>query len=285
MAGGQWESDIQRFEAADKTNHPPKNAVLFIGSSGIALWKTLAADFPRHQVINRGFGGSHIADSVQYADRIVVPYAPKLIVLRAGTNDIAAGKTPEQIAADFQAFVATVRAKLPETRIAFMSLNPSPARWENFAKESQANALIKACIARGENLDYIDVVAAMLGPDGKPRPELYAPDRLHNSPAGYRLWTALVEPHLPVVTLLPLGVVPKRPDVDTERLRAAWQEAVFALYLAEDKIEPEVAYADAAPFSPVTCDRRRVVAEKGCPRTAQSGIMDADRNCFPGEMQ
>jgi lysophospholipase L1-like esterase len=192
----RWEADIQRFEAADRTNPPPQNAVLFIGSSGIALWKTLAEDFPECKVINRGFGGSQIADSAYYADRIVIPYKPRLIVLRAGTNDIAAGKTPEQVCADFQAFVAAVRGKLPETRIAFMSLNPSIARWANFPKETQANTLIKACIASDKSLDYIDVVGAMLGPDGKPRRELYAQDRLHNSAEGYKLWASLVRPHL-----------------------------------------------------------------------------------------
>ena len=192
----RWERDVRSFEDADKKNPPPQNAILFIGSSGFVQWKTLANDFPEYKVINRGFGGSAIADSVYYADRIVIPYRPRLIIFRAGTNDIALGRTPEQVLADFQAFVSVVRAKLPETRIAFMSLNPTIARWGNVAKESKANELIKAYIASGENLDYIDVVGAMLGSDGKPRPELYAKDQLHNSPEGYKLWTLLVRPHL-----------------------------------------------------------------------------------------
>lgn len=194
----RWEADLQRFEASDRTNPPPENAVLFIGSSGIALWHTLAADFPEHKVINRGFGGSEIADSTYYADRIVIPYKPRLIVFRAGVNDIAAGKTPEQVAADFQAFVTKVRAKLPDVRIAFMALNPSILRWDNFAKETKTNDLIKAYIASDKNLDYIDVVGPMLGPDGKPRPEIFAEDRLHNNAEGYKLWTSLVRPHLTV---------------------------------------------------------------------------------------
>ncbi len=196
LASEHWEADIRRFEAADRANPPPQNAVLFIGSSGIVLWKTLAQDFPEYKVINRGFGGSQIADSTFYADRIVFPYKPRLIVLRAGTNDIAAGKSPEQVFEDFKAFVATVRARLPQTRIVFMSLNPSIARWGNFAKESKANELIKAFIAADKNLTYIDTVGPMLGTDGKPRPELYASDKLHNSPEGYKLWAQLVHPHL-----------------------------------------------------------------------------------------
>jgi len=109
----QWEREIQAFEAADRGNPPPQGAVLFIGSSTIRMWKTLAQDFPEHKVLNRGFGGCQIADCTYYADRIVVPYNPRLIVLRAGGNDIAAGKSPEQVRGDFQAFVDKVRAKLP----------------------------------------------------------------------------------------------------------------------------------------------------------------------------
>ncbi len=121
----RWEKDIRKFEAADKASPPPQGGVLFIGSSSIRMWVTLARDFPEHKVINRGFGGSQIADSVYYAERIVFPYKPRLIVMRAGGNDIAAGKTPDQVAADFRAFVEKVRAKLPETRICYMSLAPT----------------------------------------------------------------------------------------------------------------------------------------------------------------
>jgi lysophospholipase L1-like esterase len=195
-ASQKWEKEIQAFEAADKKNPPPEGAVLFIGSSGFRLWKTLAQDFPDYKVINRGFGGSQAADSVYFADRIVIPYKPRLIVFRAGGNDLTAGKTPEQVAADYKAFVAKVRSKLPDTRIAILSITPSIARWKNFDRETKANQLIKAIVAEGKNLAYIDAVGAMLGPDGKPRPELYAKDRLHNSPEGYKLWTSIIEPHL-----------------------------------------------------------------------------------------
>jgi len=196
FASEQWEGNIRQFEAMDRENPPPKNAVLFVGSSSIVLWKTLAQDFPEYQTINRGFGGSQIADSVFFADRIILPYKPRVIVFRAGTNDIAAGKSPEQVFEDFKAFVMTVRARLPETRIVFLALNPTIARWNNFVKESRANELIKNYIAAGNNLVYIDTVTPALGTDGKPRPELYALDKLHNSSACYKLWVQLVRPHL-----------------------------------------------------------------------------------------
>jgi lysophospholipase L1-like esterase len=196
LASERWEPAIQKYEAADKMNPPPKNAVLFIGSSGIVLWNTLPRDFPEYKTINRGFGGSQIADSVFHYDRLVTPHKPRLIVFRAGVNDLAAGKTPEQVFEDFKAFVALTHNRLPNTRIAFLALNPSLLRWTNFAKETKTNELIKAYIANDKIVDYVDIATPMLGSDGKPRPELYAADRLHNSPEGYKLWASIVRPYL-----------------------------------------------------------------------------------------
>jgi lysophospholipase L1-like esterase len=192
----RWQKAIAAFEAADRVSPPPQGAILFIGSSTIVRWKTLARDFPEHPVINRGFGGSQIADSVFYADRIVIPYRPRLIVLRAGGNDIHAGKTPEQVATDFQAFVEQVRAKLPEVRIAYMTINATPSRWANVEREMQANQLIKTYIAAGKNLDYIDTFDVTLGADGKPREELFVKDRLHFNDEGYKVLASLVRKHL-----------------------------------------------------------------------------------------
>lgn len=192
----RWEKDIAAFEAADKKSPPPQGAVLFIGSSTIRLWTTLTTDFPDVKTINRGFGGSELADSVYYADRIVIPYKPRLIVLFAGTNDINAGVKPEKVADDFKAFVEKVRAALPDTRIAYLSISPAPIRWGQADQQKEANRLIKQYIDAGKNLDYIDEWDQFLGPDGKPREDLYRPDRLHSNAAGYKLRAEIVRPHL-----------------------------------------------------------------------------------------
>ena len=105
------------FEAADAKQMPPRDAVLYVGSSSIRMWKTLEKDFPNLTVIKRGFGGSTIRESIRYADRIVIPYHPKRIVLYAGDNDVAQGMTAQQVFADYKEFVATVRQKLPVVRI------------------------------------------------------------------------------------------------------------------------------------------------------------------------
>ncbi|HXT38557.1 MAG TPA: SGNH/GDSL hydrolase family protein [Candidatus Angelobacter sp.] len=192
----KWESEIRAFEAADRTSPPPTGAVLFIGSSSIRLWKSLAQDFPGFKVLNRGFGGSQIADSTAFADRIVLPYKPKVIVLYAGDNDIAAGRSPEQVLADFKAFVNKVRGGLPRARIVFLSIKPSPSRWQFVEKIRAANNLVENFCNHEKRLAYIDVFNPMLGRDGSPRAELFGEDKLHMNAKGYALWTSIIRPRL-----------------------------------------------------------------------------------------
>jgi lysophospholipase L1-like esterase len=192
----QWERDIQAFEMADKTNPPPAGAILFVGSSSILMWKSLAHDFAGLPVINRGFGGSQMADSLFYADRIVLPCRPRQVVVYAGDNDLAAGKTPEQILNDFEAFVAKVHRALPETRVAYIAVKPSPSRWKLVERMRETNRLIAQFARANPGLDFIDVFTPMLGSDGQPRPELFAADKLHLNEKGYQLWTATVRPFL-----------------------------------------------------------------------------------------
>ena len=123
----RWAEDIAKFKALDKEKFPPEHAILFVGSSSIRLWK-LEDHFPGLHAINRGFGGSKIADSIHYADRIVIPYKPKAIVFYAGDNDIASGMTPRQVFWDYQAFVKKVHDALPETKIIFIAIKPSIKR-------------------------------------------------------------------------------------------------------------------------------------------------------------
>lgn len=192
----RWESDMQAFEAADKTNPPPRNAILFVGSSSIRLWKNAPAQFPKHMIINRGFGGSQLSDSVAFAERIVIPYQPRLIVLYAGDNDIAGGKTPERVLADYREFVAKVHESLPQTCIAYLAIKPSPSRAKHQAAMKRANDLIAKFSAGDERLLFIDVFTPMLGEDGQAREDLFVKDRLHLNEAGYKLWASIVKPVL-----------------------------------------------------------------------------------------
>jgi lysophospholipase L1-like esterase len=192
----RWEKDIKAFEAADHEAPPPKSAVVFVGSSSIRMWKDLAQDFPKTKVINRGFGGSQIADSVQFADRIIIPYQPRMVVLYAGDNDLAAGKSPQQVFEDYKAFVGRVREKLPNARIAFLSIKPSLARLKLMDQIQQTNRLVRDFASAGKALDYIDVYTPMLNAEGLPKPELFLKDGLHMNREGYAIWTKAATPFL-----------------------------------------------------------------------------------------
>lgn len=192
-ADNRWEKEILAFERQDAQQRPPENAVLFVGSSSIRLWK-LADSFPDLKVINRGFGGSQLADSVHFADRIVIAYRPRLVVLYAGDNDLAAGKKPAQVLADFQQFAAKVKAGLPDTPIAYIAIKPSIKRRALMDRIRETNTSIERFIAGDERLIYVDVFQPMLTADGEPRPELFREDGLHLNAEGYKLWASLLRP-------------------------------------------------------------------------------------------
>jgi lysophospholipase L1-like esterase len=191
----RWEPAITAFERQDRAKPPPKQGIVFVGSSTIRLWD-LARSFAGLDVINRGFGGSELADSVHFAPRIVLPYEPRTVVLYAGDNDIAAGRSPERVSADFRDFVRLVHARLPKTRIVFLSIKPSKQRWRLYPTARRANALIEEMCKSDDRLVYVDLATPMLGADGTPRPELFVGDGLHLSPKGYELWASLLKPQL-----------------------------------------------------------------------------------------
>jgi len=151
------------------------------------MWKSLAEDFPGIKVVNRGFGGSEIADSTFYVDRIVTPYLPSMIVFYAGDNDLSNGKTPQQVLDDYKAFVSRVRIKLPTPKLLSSRSSPVLPERQLIDKMRQANALIRSYSSHDKNLLFIDVFTPMLGKDGNPPPELFGPDKLHMNRQGYDL--------------------------------------------------------------------------------------------------
>jgi lysophospholipase L1-like esterase len=191
----RWEKAIAAFEQRDLESPPPRNAVLFSGSSSIVLWDLKHA-FPEIATINRGFGGSRIVDSTHFADRIIVSAQPRTIVFYAGDNDINQGRKPEQVRDDFRSYVATVRQALPETRIIFIGIKPSPSRWRLVEQQKEANRLIEADCQADPRLLFIDTFPAMLGDDDRPRPGLFRPDNLHLNARGYAVWNSLLKPAL-----------------------------------------------------------------------------------------
>jgi lysophospholipase L1-like esterase len=196
VSNAAWAKDMDDFAKQDAANPPPQDAVLFIGSSSIRKWTSLAEDFSGTPVINRGFGGSEVRDSSFYADRIVVPYKPREVVFYAGDNDLNSGRSVQQVVDDTFAFITRIRRDLPGVPVVYLSIKPSPSRAELLPQIRQANALIAQRCARLKDVQYVDVFTPMLTADGQLRPELFEADMLHMKPEGYALWTKLLKPYL-----------------------------------------------------------------------------------------
>ena len=189
---GRWEKAIVAFETLDKKSPPPSGGVLFIGSSSIRKWESLVEDFPDKDVINRGFGGSTIPDSIHFFERIVSPYKPSVIVLYAGDNDIGGGHTAQQVFDNFTVFTNLVNKRLPETKLVFIAIKPSIKRWNLAPEMLEANRKIQRYARLQSNISYANIWKPMLGEDGKPRPELFIADGLHLSAEGYKIWARVV---------------------------------------------------------------------------------------------
>ncbi len=192
----KWEHAIAAFEQGDATNPPPKGAYVFIGSSTVARWKSLVEDFPALKVINRGFGGSEIVDATHFAARAIYPYAPKVVVLRAGGNDLWAGNPVDKVFGDFKDFCESVHAQLPDAKIVFLSLSPSVSRWSQHEKEKALNTLAEHYMQGKPFLQYVETYDVPLGADGQPRAELFVADKLHFNADGYKLFAARIRPQL-----------------------------------------------------------------------------------------
>ncbi|MGJ7490383.1 SGNH/GDSL hydrolase family protein [Variovorax sp. ZT4R33] len=216
----RWQGSLTAFANADKEKQPGTDGVLFVGSSTIRFWTHLAQDFRQSPVvINRGFGGSTMADCSLFARDLVVRYKPRHVLVYAGDNDLAEGRTPMQVMESFARFANTVREELPGTRISYISIKPSPSREALLPKVRSTNAMISGYIATMVNADYIDTFTPMIGEDGRPRAELFLPDRLHMNDSGYRLWQSIISARVEAPAVLADTATPGALAVPTAALR------------------------------------------------------------------
>lgn len=193
----RFESAIKQFEAADKEQPPPTGAIVCIGSSSMRGWHAdIKEDLAPLTVVPRGFGGSNMNDALHYADRIVLPYNPRAVLVYEGDNDVAQGVAPRTIARTFEAFAGKVHAQFPEARIYFLSIKPSISRWHMWPTMTEANRLIAILCAKDKRLTYLDVARGMLNEENKPRNDIFKEDNLHMTRVGYEIWRDIVRPVL-----------------------------------------------------------------------------------------
>ncbi len=194
----RWQKVLAAFAAADQAQPPRRGGVLFVGSSSLRLWSGIRDDFPRLPgLINRGFGGSTLWECSFFVREWAERYRPRQVVVYAGDNDLAQGRTPQQVLESFDGFTRAVRSALPAARISFISIKPSPARERLLPQIRRANLLVAAWTHVVPNTEFIDVFTPMLDDEGRPRAELFRPDRLHLNQDGYRLWHAVIAPYVP----------------------------------------------------------------------------------------
>jgi lysophospholipase L1-like esterase len=193
-----FEKEIAAFEALNLKLKPAPGGVIFYGSSSIRLWKTLSEDLPGLSCVNRGFGGSTIPDALRYAERVLVPLSPNTVVFYSGDNDLARGRTPQQVISDTREFVTKVRTLLPKTRVVLVSVKPSPSRLRLLAAQREVNKAVADWVTsqNDPNLCHVDVFSAMVDAEGKPRLDLFSTDKLHMNRTGYKVWTGLLLPRI-----------------------------------------------------------------------------------------
>ena len=190
--------DIQHFKKLDAEKTPPKDAILFLGSSSFTMWKDVADYFPDKTIINRAFGGSRLLNLNYYAEDLLNPYQPKQVVIYCGENDIAHAEKPSanEVFKRFKQFYKTVRAHYPNANIAYVSIKYSPSREQFWPTMKQVNEKIKNFMNAKKNAEFIDITESMNDENGNIRKDLYLEDMLHMKPEGYKIWTKVMYPYL-----------------------------------------------------------------------------------------
>lgn len=196
-----WEETIAAFEREDREQPPPEAPILFVGSSSIRLWDSLAEDMTPMVTLNRGFGGSKVGDVLHYADRIITRYRPRAVILYVGSNDLGAAlgnvpKTPEAVLELTRELAARIRKAQPVARIYWLATKPTttdPTRWE---RGQELNRLVAKWAAGELGVRFFDANAGLLNEQGGADPSFLTFDGIHLNDAGYAVWGATIRERL-----------------------------------------------------------------------------------------
>ncbi|MFK7774918.1 MAG: GDSL-type esterase/lipase family protein [Saprospiraceae bacterium] len=192
----RFQSEIDQFIQQDKEIDFPKNGIMMTGSSSIRMWKTMAKDFSKFPVLNRGFGGATIPEVLHFAGKYIFQHEPQIIVFYCGENDISEGASPEIVFASFKTFVKIIETRLPNTKLVYISMKPSIARWNLWPKYQAGEKLIKEFVDENPKIEYMDSSISMLEKDGEVKKDIFIEDGLHMNAKGYKGWTSQLKPIL-----------------------------------------------------------------------------------------
>ncbi|HCM33327.1 MULTISPECIES: GDSL-type esterase/lipase family protein [Chryseobacterium] len=192
-----WQ-DIQEFKKQDQQNPPPKDAILFLGSSSFTKWTDVADYFPTKTIINRGFGGSRLTDLNYFADDLLAPYQPKQIIIYCGENDFADNHQlkAQKVVKRYKTLYRKIRERFPNIEVDYISIKYSPSREKLWPQMKEANKMIAAFMKKEPNAEFIDVTKAMEDDNGNVRKDIFVEDMLHFKPEGYQIWTKVMNPYM-----------------------------------------------------------------------------------------
>nr|WP_297782963.1 cyclic nucleotide-binding domain-containing protein [uncultured Allomuricauda sp.] len=188
-----WRNEIKRLKRRVRTLENQNDLIIFYGSSSVRLWVGMKKDLAPFNVLNLGFGGSTYAWCIHYFDEIFNGAEPKKIVLYAGENDLAQGKSPQEVLNDCNRLVQMIFKKYPDVELAFVSLKPSLEREEMIPLIIETNLLLSKYVIGELNAQFVNVFGQMITADNRPKPELYMSDGLHLNKKGYAIWSDVIK--------------------------------------------------------------------------------------------
>jgi hypothetical protein len=204
LTGKKWEDEIKKLEVLDKKETYSNQAVLFIGSSSIRLWKSIEEDLDTYEPIKRGYGGAHYYDIIHFTNRLVSPHKVKAIAIFVA-NDITGKEnginnqtvnrdlSPKEVLRLVKFVTKEIRKSHEKVPVFFIETTPTSKRWKVWDKISKANDLIENYTSKSENLYYINTRSFYIGSDGMPNDSLFVKDKLHLNREGYKLWGKIIK--------------------------------------------------------------------------------------------
>ena len=194
---------LARYREANAKLGPPaagENRVVFFGDSITDIWK-LEDSFPGKPYVNRGIGGQTTPQMLVRFRPDVIDLHPEVVVILAGTNDIAGNTGPmrnEDIEANYESFTELARAN--GIRVVYSSILPvhnyTDRAKDFFAQRPQKRILelnnwLKDYCAKNK-IVYLDYFSALVDEQGMLKKDL-AEDGLHPNAAGYKIMAPLAE--------------------------------------------------------------------------------------------
>ena len=164
-----------------------KETIVFTGSSSVRLWRKLEQEFPNHQIVNSGFGGSQASDLLLFIDELILSYNPKKVFIYEGDNDLWADKSPADVLDTTAEIIRRIKSKNPATEVILIAAKPSISRWKIRGKYKRLNKKMERFTKNDPQLYYVDVWKPMLN-KRKLKTDIFIEDGLHMNQKGYDIW-------------------------------------------------------------------------------------------------